>query len=88
MILTSDGKQQVKRSVGEPTGFADNNLVPIRVGDRMRVGHFCNCEYCRHCDDVEVLWNEEWKAYGMRTADGRWVSGMGVAGAYSVQIGG
>jgi hypothetical protein len=84
MILTNDRKPQEKREIGEPTGFTDNMGREIRVGDRMRVGHFCDCRYCKHYDEVQILWNEEWNAYGMKTNDGQWVSGMGVAGAFPI----
>lgn len=50
----------------------------------MSIHHDCNCDRCRHCEDVEIVWNQEWKAYGMLTKDGRWVSGMGIASGYSV----
>lgn len=84
-ILTNDGKPQEKRQTGEPTGFVDNLNVPIKVGDRMDVPHFCNCEYCDRREIVTILWNDDirWKAYGMKTDDGRWISGMGMAGSFS-----
>lgn len=82
-ILTNNGKPQEKRQMGEPTGFVDNLNQPIKVGDKMNVSHFCNCELCKHRDIVTILWNDKWNAYGMKTDDGRWVSGMGMAGCFS-----
>ena len=67
-----------------PTGFSDNNLNPIMVGDYMVINHNCNCEYCQHTEKVQILWNEDWNAYGMRTPDGRWLSGMGISSGYSI----
>jgi hypothetical protein len=85
MILTDEHKFQEKREAGELTGFVDCNLVPIRVGDFMTIGHLCNCEYCDRRYRVQILWNDEWKAYGMRTDDGEWLSGMGIASGYFVE---
>lgn len=83
-MILCNGKPQEERGVGEPTGFTDNNNAPIRVGDRMSIHHDCNCDRCQHYEDVEIVWNQEWKAYGMLTKDGRWISGMGIASGYSV----
>jgi D-serine deaminase-like pyridoxal phosphate-dependent protein len=83
-MILCNGKPQEERGFGEPTGFTDNHNAPICVGDRMRIRHNCNCEMCQHYDDVEIAWNQEWKAYGMLTIGGRWISGMGIAGGYSI----
>ena len=84
IIKTHDGKIQEQKPFGEQTGFTDNGNMPIKVGDFMVISHWCNCEYCRHSDRVQILWNAEWPAYGMKTADGRWISGMGIAAGYLV----
>lgn len=84
-IKTHEGKTQEQGSHGEPTGFKDCHNEQIKVGDHMTIGHWCNCEYCLHSDKVQILWNDEWKAYGMRTADGKWLSGMGIAGGVAVE---
>jgi hypothetical protein len=78
---TVEGKLQEEKPRGEWTGFLDNNCTQILVGDFMFVEHFCNCEYCRQRDLCEVTWNPEWRAYGLRADDGRWLSGMGIAGS-------
>jgi D-serine deaminase-like pyridoxal phosphate-dependent protein len=83
-MILCNGKPQEERGFGEPTGFTDNHNAPICVGDRMRIRHDCNCALCQHYDDVEIAWNQEWKAYGMLTIGGRWISGMGIAGGYSI----
>ena len=83
-MIMCNGKTQTERGFGEPTGFIDSNNASIRVGDRMSIRHDCNCDRCKHYEDVEIVWNQEWKAYGMLTRDGRWVSGMGIASGYSV----
>ena len=82
MIKTNDGKEQVKKEIGEFTGFADSNLLPILVGDFMTINHGCNCKQCRIKIRCQILWNDEWKAYGMRDSDGHWQSGMGIASGY------
>jgi hypothetical protein len=81
-MILCHGQPQVKRDIGEPTGFEDCFNNPIRVGDRMDIRHDCNCDQCSIVEHCTILWNEEWSAYGMRTDDGRWVSGMGIAGGY------
>jgi len=65
---------------GEPIGLNDNNNVPIKVGDHMKVMHDCNCDYCDHIDIVEILWNEQWKVYGMKTLHGRWIGRASLGG--------
>lgn len=84
-MILCNGKPQEKRELGEPTGFTDNLNRPILVGDRMRIHHDCNCDRCHHYEDVVIVWNQDWNAYGMLTRDGRWVSGMGIASGYSVE---
>lgn len=84
MIKTLSGKIQEQRPLGELTGFMDNGNRPIKVGNYMIINHECNCEYCKHSDRVQILWNDQWKAYGMKTIDGRWLSGMGIAAGYPV----
>ena len=58
---------------------------PIKVGDWAIIHHFCNCEFCTKEFRVQILWNEEWKGYGMRTQDGEWVSGMGMASTIQIE---
>ena len=69
-----------KKEHGELTVYTDNNAVPIKVGDYMRVRHDCNCDLCNHYDVVQVLWNDDWKTCGMRTLDGRWVGKPNIGG--------
>ena len=69
--------------VGQDTGFTDNGLTPIRVGDRMTVPRHNN-PCCEHWVTCTIKWNDEWQAYGMQADDGEWVSGMGIAGGYAV----
>jgi len=71
------------KAIGTDTGFVDNGLVPIRVGDYMTVPEHNN-QCCEHWVKCEILWNEEWEAYGMRSAEGKWISGMGIAGGFRV----
>lgn len=81
-IYTNDGKLQVKKEIGEDTGFIDNDLTPIKVGDYMGINHFCNCEYCQKQFKCRVMWNDEWNAYGLVDDTGKWHSGMGIVGGF------
>ncbi len=76
---TREGKLQEEKPRGEYTGFTDTNNTPIRVGDKMYVEHWCNCEYCRHRDLCTVTWNPEWEAYGLITTDEKWLAGMNIS---------
>ena len=69
---------------GTDTGFIDNHLRPISVGDHMTVPRHRG-ECCEHFVTCEIRWNPEWNAYGMRAADGEWISGMGIASGFPVE---
>ena len=66
------------------TGYTDNGNREIYVGDHMTVPEHDN-KCCQHWIRCEIKWNKEWKQYGMQAKDGRWISGMGIAGGYSVE---
>ena len=71
--------------IGQLTGFKDGNNVPIEVGDHMIIPSHLDSSCCDHRVRCEIKWNDEWKAYGMQTKDGEWLSGMGFAGGFFVE---
>jgi hypothetical protein len=57
------------------TGFVDGNLTKICVGDRIRTPEkSCGCNWLM----CTVEYNTDWSAYGLKSDDGRWISGMGI----------
>lgn len=87
MITTPEGKPQVQRNIGEPTGFFDANGTPILVGDFMTISHDCNCGYCDKTFRCQVMWNTKWEAYGLMTENGSFLSGMGIVSGEVVENG-
>ena len=72
------------KDIGFDTGYTDNHNTAVLVGDHMTVPEHDN-PCCTHWVRCKIVWNAEWKAYGMISKDGKWISGMGIAGGYSVQ---
>lgn len=64
--------------------FTDMHVNPIREGDYMTVHEHAN-QCCTHRVRCEVKWNEDWKAYGLCSAEGKWISGMGIVSGYQVE---
>jgi len=76
--------ESTEKAYGEPIGGTDNNDEPIKVGDYMKIKHGCDCNRCQHYDIVRIVWNEEWKAYGMKTYDDRWIGKASSANGFLV----
>ena len=64
------------------TGFVDGNLTKIHVGDRIHTPeHNCGCKWLM----CTVEYNDDWKAYGLKSDDGEWISGMGIVSGLFVE---
>ena len=67
---------------GSDTGYTDGNLTKIHEGDKMRAPKkSCGCEWVV----CTVRYNHEWDAYGLQSAKGEWVSGMGIVSGLFIE---